>query len=314
MTCQGEEILQSYVDGELDAEAAKETAAHLEACAGCAKVVREIESDAMFLSTTLEPLFPASVPTERLRARLDAALAAQSSETEDTPPIARNIVRGETGFASRLKSFYTLLTEHPRPAVAFASLVVALIVGAVFLSLQSPRTAPQVALNENKGELVASNSDGKNGSTQTGGSAIPATNDVSGLNADKSRNTIRKSLATPSPLRYANYARTNNRPRVLANDRNANNVTPADKLLPGEQSYLSAIASLTTVIEANKETALPPPVRAEYKRNLAVVDKAIAATRSEVRRNPGDGDAAEFLLAAYQSKLDLLDTFASAAR
>ena len=55
-----------------------------------------------------------------------------------------------------------------------------------------------------------------------------------------------------------------------------------------------------------------PALQVEYERNLAVVDRAIAATRSAAKSNPNDPDAADFMFAAYQSKVDLLNTIADA--
>ena len=57
---------------------------------------------------------------------------------------------------------------------------------------------------------------------------------------------------------------------------------------------------------------MPPATRAEYERNLKLVDYAIAATRSKAKRSPNDPDAAEFMFAAYQSKIDLLNTVSEA--
>ena len=91
-------------------------------------------------------------------------------------------------------------------------------------------------------------------------------------------------------------------------------MTPKDPLLPGERSYLTAIASLTTTLETSEGGSLKPSLRAEYERNLAVVDQAIEATRRAARSDPRDEDAATFLLAAYQSKVDLLNTVADQAR
>jgi hypothetical protein len=88
-------------------------------------------------------------------------------------------------------------------------------------------------------------------------------------------------------------------------------MTPmAAKPLPGEASYTQAIASLSEEIKANDAQTLKPSVRAEYERNLALVDQAIAATKRTARQNPKDADAAAFLYASYQNKLDLLATVA----
>ena len=83
------------------------------------------------------------------------------------------------------------------------------------------------------------------------------------------------------------------------------------KLLPGERSYLQAIARLDSTIKSNQKD-MRPALQVEYQRNLAVVDRAIAATRSAAKSNPNDPDAADFMFAAYQSKVDLLNTIADA--
>ena len=59
---------------------------------------------------------------------------------------------------------------------------------------------------------------------------------------------------------------------------------------------------------------MKPSLRAEYERNLAIVDQAIFSTRRTARSNPNDPDAAEFLYSSYQSKLDLLNTVAQQVR
>src|SRR6185369_10556588 len=83
------------------------------------------------------------------------------------------------------------------------------------------------------------------------------------------------------------------------------------KLLPGERSYLQTIARLDSTIKSNQKS-MRPGLQVEYERNLAVVDRAIAATRSAAKSNPSDPDAADFMFAAYQSKVDLLNTIADA--
>ena len=83
------------------------------------------------------------------------------------------------------------------------------------------------------------------------------------------------------------------------------------KLLPGERTYLQTIAKLDSAIRADQET-MRPALQVEYQRNLAVVDRAIAATRTAAKNNPNNPDAADFMFAAYQSKVDLLNTIADA--
>jgi len=83
------------------------------------------------------------------------------------------------------------------------------------------------------------------------------------------------------------------------------------KLLPGERAYLQTIAKLDSTIKQDPDN-MRPALQAEYQRNLAVVDRAIAATRTEAKKNPNDPDAADFMFAAYQRKVDFLNTIADA--
>jgi hypothetical protein len=83
------------------------------------------------------------------------------------------------------------------------------------------------------------------------------------------------------------------------------------KLLPGERSYLKTIAVLDSTLKLSNRT-MAPALQAEYQRNLALVDRALATARTAAKRNPNDPDAADFMFTAYQSKVDLLNTVADA--
>jgi hypothetical protein len=103
------------------------------------------------------------------------------------------------------------------------------------------------------------------------------------------------------------------RPKIAGADAGGLQVAargPKDSLLPVERQYAREIAALSVSIERQKLQTLSPTLRAEYERNVAVVDGAIASTRAAVRSNPADKDAQEFLRSAYQEKLDLLSAVA----
>jgi hypothetical protein len=96
----------------------------------------------------------------------------------------------------------------------------------------------------------------------------------------------------------------------LAARRNVIPKRTVNQPLPGEVGYLKAIATLTGAIEASGESSLKPSVRADYLRNMAVVDHAIDSTRKMARQYPQDKDAVAFLYSSYQSKVDLLNAVA----
>ncbi|HEY5883155.1 MAG TPA: hypothetical protein VIT88_00625, partial [Pyrinomonadaceae bacterium] len=80
---------------------------------------------------------------------------------------------------------------------------------------------------------------------------------------------------------------------------------------PGWQhQYDYAIARLDEAIKV--QPAMRPSVQVEYVYNMAVIDNAIATGRQVARRNPRDPHATQFLLDAYQSKVDLMNQIANA--
>jgi hypothetical protein len=148
----------------------------------------------------------------------------------------------------------------------------------------------------------------------------PAPPEVAKLTPPATGNVDDKKAATPVALNgSSNKTETPVKPvagrtfRTVAYNRPS---APAPKpspvkLMPGERSYLQTIAKLDSTIQSNKKS-MRPALQVEYERNLAVVDRAIAATRSAAKSNPNDPDAADFMFAAYQSKVDLLNTIADA--
>jgi len=85
---------------------------------------------------------------------------------------------------------------------------------------------------------------------------------------------------------------------------------PATSLAWQEQQYERAIAKLNEAIKA--QPPMRPSLQVEYEYNLALVDSAITTTRDVARKNPKDPQAAQFMLAAYQSKVDLMNQIAEA--
>src|SRR6476660_5245980 len=73
--CLDEGMLQSYFDGELPTSLMESATSHLASCASCAAAARELEEENALLSEAFALEFSESVPTERLRRRVDAAVA-----------------------------------------------------------------------------------------------------------------------------------------------------------------------------------------------------------------------------------------------
>ena len=281
--CLDEGFLQSYFDEELSTELRKDVASHLARCPKCAASAAELESENLLLASALAPEFDLPVPTERLRQRVDAAIAG----SELVSPTARQSAR----FApSRpwIESFAALFKFNPQQAFGYAGLMAVLAFASIFAIVKLRN--PEVSAPGGIVETVANNTE------ETPKEAGPRTDDsttASGIQAPE-----------PQPSRQP--------PKAIKRRGSQSAVAREVRLLPGERSYLKTIAALDDSIRANPDSPMRPALQAEYERNLALVDRALAAARTAAKSNPNDPLAAEFMFAAYQSKVDLLNTVADA--
>jgi hypothetical protein len=300
-------MLQAYVDGELSSEMMERVATHIAACPVCTEAAHEIENESQLLAEAFAPELALSVPTGRLHLRLDAAIAELEAQKQS-----------RSGFehqASRLRSWLAGLASPfsfmPQHAVGFASLIALVAFGAIFafIILRPQPSALNVAQGaktiglpsfEPGQENKATNEDR---STQGEGNDTVARVQADGARIIKAGSRRTTGKVTPSVVKQGVE------PPAAATPE-----TASVQLLPGEKNYLKAIASLDTAIKAGGDNAMRPTLRVEYERNLRVVDEAIAQTRAVAQRNPNDKDAAEFLLSAYQSKVELMNTVAEQAQ
>jgi len=284
--CLDEGKLQSYFDGELPIDMMESVTSHLASCATCAAAARELEEESALLTTAFAAEFEASVPTERLRQRIDEAVLgdrvafAQSSQKSG----------GLAAFFSGLLNFGT------QRALGYASLAIVLAIAGIF-AIVKMRTTSEPA---NTAVNTTVPAPAPAASNQTNNTVAQAT--------EKTSQPVPETVKLPVTVRPSH----NNGVRAVAVKYTpaAPKPTPV-KLLPGERSYLQTIAKLDSTIKSNKNS-MRPALQVEYERNLAVVDRTIAATRSAAKSNPNDPDAADFMFAAYQSKVDLLNTIADA--
>ncbi|HEV2882796.1 MAG TPA: zf-HC2 domain-containing protein [Pyrinomonadaceae bacterium] len=318
-TCLDEGTLQAYLDGELSPDASNDIATHLAACAACAAAARAAEEELAFFSTAFAPALPSSVPTEKLRARLDEAIAGINATERRFAP--------ETSNAPRLRSFFnslvaSLTTFTPRQATAFASFLVAVALVLVFALMQtpdSPNTPQEIAKVDRtpaspsvQTERGATPNDAATLQTPFTTGITPAPATAGGDRADFVKAGINTRTRT-ADARRERAGGSETPDTIAAVNTTANAAAPGatgEPLLADEKTYLSSISSLTSAIEAQGAEGMTPTLRAEYERNLAVVNQAIVSSRVAARRNPQDTDAKEFLRAAYQNKVELLSAVA----
>ena len=281
-----EGIIQAYLDGELSQGQAAATVSHLAACEACSAAVASAENETSFFANAFAPDDSLSVPTAALRARLNAAVAQleASAESEQRHSQARSL----GGFWASLSGLFAFT---PRTAAAFATLLVAVAAGIIYLSSQK---APQTT---NAPEVVQSN-------------PAPAPPPV--LTPTPEVN-VPQPVATPAKEEKPTPVLANHTPRP-ARKRPAAPPALKEEVLPGEQAYRTAIASLEKTIKLGGDESLRPALRADYERNIALLDSAIEQTRRVAAQNPKDKDAVGFLMATYQSKVELLTRVADEAQ
>ncbi|MBC7911084.1 MAG: hypothetical protein H7Y30_11320 [Pyrinomonadaceae bacterium] len=285
--CLDEGILQGYYDSELDAETLEYVVSHLSSCAACAEMAREVESEMELANAAFATELSLSVPTERLRARLDEAIAGLQ-----TQPAA---VISESA-ATRVRAWFAALAASfnltPQRAMGFASIALFVVLAAVVGGIMMRQRAAQDDFVAVKG------TQDEQGNINFVGPQMPE--EFGAVETGEQKTVFRRRLTRKA--------------QPATPDSTGGDVAAAPQVLPGEKDYLQAISSLTEAIEANGESSLQPTLLADYKRNLAVVDNAITATQRTARTNPNSADAAEMLYSIYQSKLDLLSAVAEQSR
>lgn len=288
--CVDEGILQSYFDGELSIDMMEKVSSHLTSCLMCKRAARELEAESLIVSEALEHEFALTVPTDRLRSRIEAAVAERRLLNPPRPSLA--LEQGAPLGRRWWQALAELLVVSPQRAFAYAGvaavILLALIFGSVFLrSAPRPNNQTTAAIRQPA-------------------PAPPSVTPVSGPSQnDPAPVKITPSKVTPPRYVAAKYTnRPTQNPAAVASQR--------IKLLPGERGYLKTIAALDTSLKSNHSKPMRPALQSEYERNLAMVDRAIAATRNAAKNNPNDPDAAEFMYAAYQTKVDLLNQVADA--
>jgi anti-sigma factor RsiW len=286
-----EGILQAYIDGELSQAQAAGTAAHLAACETCSAALAEAEDESSFFATAFAPDEAVSVPTAALRARLNAAVAQLDTAAESE----QRHSQGRT-FGGFLASLSGLFAFTPRAAAAFATLLVAVAAAVIYFSSQGsqpPQDKPQ-----GSSEIAKVNPAPAPESVAVEPPVVPA--------------------ASPEPKVEKVIHVVDYKPRAAnrAAESKRRPLTPAPKeeALPGEKEYRTAIATLEKAIKFGGEQSLRPTLRADYERNLALLDSAIQQTRQVAAQNPKDKDAVGFLMSAYQSKVELLSRVADQAQ
>jgi hypothetical protein len=226
-----------------------------------------------------------------LRSRIDAAVAQLETSAESNQTRSRG--RDFGGFFASLAGLFSFT---PRGAAAFASLLAVVALALVYFSTQKSQQGPVRPQDGQQLAQVAPTSESPSALTPTPASSPD------------------KVTTTPSTAPFKNHNPRRADVRNNVRREPAAVPTPKQDALPGEKDYQTAIASLEKTIKLGGDESLRPALRADYERNLALLDSAISQTRQVAARNPKDEVAVSFLMSAYQSKVELLSKVADQAQ
>lgn len=264
--------VQAFMDGELGHEDSVRVSGHVAICDDCALMLSVAEDESAIVFPALEREFNTLVPTQRLWNKINDSIATE---------------RGNAPFWQRAWAYISQSLTTPMMAAA-ASLII--VVGVVGLALI------------NRGLTV------KNApvARTTSASSSPA------IAAKPSSETMPPAVDPEVANAQMRPDRADYRPAVrrddLAQPRPLVNRGDSNGYLPGEESYMRTIASLSRSVSDQKDDTIRGSERMSFERDLAVVDDAINRMRTEVKKNPKNESAKQVLYSSYQNKIDLLNS------
>ena len=294
--CFDEGTMQAFLDGELDAATVDSVVQHTAVCNTCAILLSESEQEAEFAFSALEQEFDTLVPTHRLWTKINASIE------EDTrgQSIWQRVFAGISGFGFSMPT-----------VAAFASL---LIVFGLFVALFSLKP------DNSGGEFIAKKIELKQENTVVTSNPAPANlperEETPVIAAEEKENEFVSETPQIVKARFnkADIPNKNRPAAVRTEERRAQienssaNTVSAPAYLPGEESYVKTIETLSETVDSRKDVALKPSVRIAFESDMAVIDDAIQKMKAEVKKNPSNKAAKRVLYASYQNKIDLLNS------
>lgn len=280
--------IQAFLDGELTPPASLNFTNHIAVCDACAAALAEAEEETALVFAALDGEFNSLVPTQRLWTKINESIAEEKRKTP---------------FLQSFWSFISVSLANPSITVAAGILIVAGLFTAVLTLRPDQQNQPMVAVNQ---------------SPKT--SPIPA-EVVNPIDAPVKSPREEKGIAPVRVRTKQSDSRETEIRRMIVKTDYREPVTPKNPdiktppiqktvYLPGEDSYVKTIATLSETVASQKDAVLRPSQRVAFERDLAVVEDSIKKMQKEVRKNPKNESAKTVLYAAYQNKIDLLNSVA----
>jgi Putative zinc-finger len=315
-------LLEEYFDGELEARRAARVAAHVEACESCAADYELLTREQEFYLSAAPSAAPGADSWAGVSARLGGAKEGRAAR------LWRGLRRRRGG------AFDALGAPRFSPALTAAAVLAAVALTAGVMKYTDSRRPTQPAppgvarqgdapdaspaeAERNAPPVVVPNAAAR---TEDGGTsrapAALAEGDGDMIRAARAGGdgAVSKSVAPAAGERRRvvaaaagaeAHAPARTRPADLRRE-----VTSDELVRAAEGKYVAAIALLARDVRRRRDS-LDREEAARFGRTLAAVDRAIAETRRAARSRPRDPVAAQYMLAAYSKKVDLLREMAT---
>jgi len=264
-------LIEEYLDGELDESSVKRVRAHLAACQACTGEYEQLRRE--------QALYLSYVRDVDVTPELWATVQARIQQEGAGP-----------GILDRIRRLVSAFTAGPRLSPAYAMLLVILAVAVTV--------------------IVVRRSEKKSGGEVAGVTITPTPGPTASTSPSSSGSpTPAQSPEPPAPKREPAPAEPK-----LARDLGTRLPRPVVKpteptaeqaVREAEEKYVAAIAILSRDINKHR-SELDPAIAAKFEATLASIDFTIRETRRAVREHPGDPVAAQYMLAAYSEKVDVL--------
>ncbi len=263
--------IQAFLDSELSHDEAALVSDHIAGCDACAAMLAEAEDETAMVFPVLAREFDTLVPTQRLWARINESIAVERRPAW-----------------SRILSFLAATLANPSMAAAASLLIVFGVFAAFWVNKNVVNEQPTASVPDVAAKVTA---------------VQPVLTPTTSTIGDN----VTDDLASRPRVERAAYREEVRRTAPATTAMTA--VPTAIAYLPGEESYVKTISSLSKTVDEQKEAGvLRPSQRVSFERDMAVVNDAIARMKKEVKRNPRNESAKQVLYSSYQNKIDLLNS------
>lgn len=276
-------IIQAFLDGELPPSEVTRVSDHIGDCDPCAMLLTQAEEENLVVFPALAREMDSMVPTQRLWTRINDSIIVEKAAA---PWYQKLLGVLASGLAS--------------PSVAIATGL--LIVGGFFaIFLLNRPTAPTFEVAVNRPAAVTPDRETRE--------IVP----VSDNDENVSEHIAPSRRAAQPAYESASYRtpRVKSEPAVYTTTAQPNSPVQEAGYVPGEESYVKTIASLSKNVGGDQDpNVMRASERVSYERDMAVVDLTIKKMRETVKKSPKNDAAKQMLSAAYQNKIDLLNSVA----